>query len=206
MNKTQDNLILLNCIFITALVISNVIAVKVISVFGLITSAATFCYPMTFLITDIIGEIWGRQEANKTVSRGIICQVISTILIFSGILLPPADFMKDYQEIYKQVLGGSSRLVFASLVAFSISQLNDIFFFHKISNLTKGNKKWLRNNISTFISQTLDTSIFVTIGFWGIVPNILVMIIGQLIIKWAWALFDTPFFYYFTRGWKATSE
>lgn len=199
MKKTERNLTLLNCVFVTSLVISNIVAGKVIDVFGLIVPAAVVAYPLTFLCTDVIGEIWGKEEANRTVKRGILMQLFSLLLITIAIALPSASFATEYSSNLKVVLGQNVRFVLASLTAYILAQSNDVFIFHKLKERFNGKHKWLRNNASTMLSQLIDTSIFITIGFWGTVPNLLVMIISQYVVKFFLALADTPFFYLLTR-------
>jgi len=204
MKKNIKNLIILNCIFVVCLIVANIVACKVVAFWVFTVPAAIVSYPMTYLMTDIIGEIWGRDEANRTVKVGIICQIISLVLIGLAILLPVAPYA-DNQEMFKAILGNSFRVVFASLVGYLVSQTWDVWVFHKIRNWyinkhgsTKGGK-WIWNNVGTMTAQILDTAIFITIAFYGIVPNILNMIVSQYIIKFIFAVCDTPFFYYFTR-------
>ncbi|WP_077725596.1 queuosine precursor transporter [Clostridioides difficile] len=197
--RTERNLTLLNCIFVTSLVVSNIVAGKVIDIFGLIVPAAVVAYPLTFLCTDIIGEIWGKEEANRTVKRGILMQLFSLLLITIAIALPSASFAQEYGNNLKVVLGQNVRFVLASLTAYILAQSNDVFIFHKLKNKFNGKHKWLRNNASTMLSQLIDTSIFITIGFWGTVPSILTMIMSQYVVKFCLALLDTPFFYLLTR-------
>lgn len=199
MNKT-DKLITLNCLFITSLIIANIIASKLVNIYGFIVPSAVVSYAFTFLCTDIIGELYGKEEANKTVKRGLIFQVFSTILILGAIKLPVAPFMKDYQDTFKSVLSGSFRMTVASLIGYVIAQANDVFIFHKLKEINKGRHKWIRNNLSTICSQFIDTSVFITIAFYGIVPNLWVVIYSQFLVKVILALIDTPFFYFFTRG------
>ncbi|SJT10601.1 Inner membrane protein yhhQ [Clostridioides difficile] len=199
MKRTERNLTLLNCIFVTSLVVSNIVAGKVIDIFGLIVPAAVVAYPLTFLCTDIIGEIWGKEEANRTVKRGILMQLFSLLLITIAIALPSASFAQEYGNNLKVVLGQNVRFVLASLTAYILAQSNDVFIFHKLKNKFNGKHKWLRNNASTMLSQLIDTSIFITIGFWGTVPSILTMIMSQYVVKFCLALLDTPFFYLLTR-------
>lgn len=199
MKKTERNLILLNCIFIVGLVISNIVAAKVISFWGLVAPAAIVIYPITFLITDIVGELWGREEANRTVRLGLICQVFSLLLIAAAIALPVAPFA-DNQAAFVAILGNTFRMVLASLAAYIAAQSWDVFVFHRLKeHKALGKHKWLRNNASTMTSQMIDTAIFITIGFYGVVPNIWVMVISQYIIKFVFALLDTPIFYALTR-------
>ena len=199
MRKTERNLILLNSIFVVGLVISNIVAAKVVSFWGLVAPAAIVIYPITFLITDIVGELWGRNEANRTVRLGLICQVFSLFLIAAAIALPVAPFA-DNQAAFVAILGNTFRMVLASLVAYMAAQSWDVFVFHRLKEHTAlGKHKWLRNNASTMSSQMIDTLIFITIGFYGVVPDIWVMVFSQYIIKFVFALIDTPIFYALTR-------
>jgi uncharacterized integral membrane protein (TIGR00697 family) len=198
MEKTNKNLLILNGIFITSLLIANVVSAKIVTFGGLVIPAAIVAYPLTFLMTDVIGEIWGKEQANETVKLGFICQLISLVLIGLAILLPVAPFA-DNQAEFKGIMAQSFRVVAASLVAYYCSQSWDVWVFHKIREKGTGNK-WLRNNLSTMTSQIIDTAIFITIAFIGTVPNIWVMIGSQYLIKCIYALLDTIPFYYLTRG------
>lgn len=199
MKKTQKNLVTINAVFIMSLLIANVVAGKVVDIFGLIVPAAVVAYGITFLCTDVINEIWGKEETNRAVKLGFIIQISSLGLILLAIALPPAVFAKDYNDMFKVVLGQNVRMVIASLIAYSISQAHDVVSFNFWKNKTKGKYKWLRNNMSTFVSQLIDTSIFITIAFYGVVPNLIWMILSQYIIKAIIAILDTPFFYFLTR-------
>lgn len=209
MKKTETNLIILNCLFITSLLVANVVASKVVTFWGLVVPAAIIAYPLTFLMTDVIGEIWGKDEANKTVKIGIVCQLASLLMIGIAILLPVAPFA-DNQAEFKSILGSSFRVVFASMIGYICSQSWDVWIFHKIRDFyikkhgsTKGGR-WIWNNASTMTSQIIDTAIFITIAFIGTVPNIWAMIFSQYLVKLVYALLDTPFFYLLTN--KKRSE
>lgn len=202
MKKTNDNLIAINAVFIMSLLIANVVAGKVVDLFGFIVPAAVVAYGITFLCTDVINEIWGKEEAQKTVKLGLKIQLASTALILLAIWLPPAVFAIDFNAAFKTVLNQNVRVVFASLTAYTISQAHDVISFNFWRNKTKGKHKWLRNNASTLVSQIIDTAIFITIAFWGMVPNLLWMIISQYVVKAIIALLDTPFFYLLTRNKK----
>lgn len=114
--------------------------------------------------------------------------------------LPIAPFAQDFQGNFTEVLGQSFRTVAASLLAYLVAQFNDVFIFHHLKKRFAGQHKWLRNNVSTMTSQMIDTILFITVAFWGIVPNLLMMIISQYIIKFVIALLDTPIFYLVTRS------
>ena len=193
-----------NGIFITSLLIANVVSSKIVSFWGLTVPAAIVAYPLTFLMTDVIGEIWGKEEANKTVLLGFICQCVSLILIALAILLPVVSFA-DNQAEFQLILGSSFRVVFASMIAYICSQSWDVWVFHKVRDLyiaihgSRIGGRWIWNNVSTMTSQIIDTGIFITIAFYGVVPDIFAMIISQYLVKLVYAVLDTVPFYLLTN-------
>ena len=218
MKTTTRNLSLLNMVFATSLVISNVVTAKLwatgVTLFGIPVTlpGAAVCYAITFLCTDVIGELWGKKEANITVVLGFICQVFASILILLTQYMPAAD--PAMQKSYEALLGQNWIFVIGSLVAYFVSQSWDVWFFHKIRNKyidkhgsTKGGR-WLWNNGSTMTSQIFDTIIFIGISFgigfgwfWNkaMWPTLGAMMIGQYAFKFILACLDTPFFYFLTR-------
>lgn len=218
MKKTNTNLVACAMVFAMALVISNVMATKTIQtgipLFGstILIPAAVICYPITFLMTDIIGEIWGKKEARDVVIFGFVCQLLSTIVIYLGQLFPAAD--PAVQSSYVTMLGANGVFFAASMIAYLCSQSWDVFVFHRIRNsvLAKNpdgfGRRWIWNNGSTMTSQIIDTALFITIAFgigfgwlfdpamWG---QLAAMIVGQYLVKLCLAALDTPFFYFFTR-------
>lgn len=218
MKKTNSNLIGINMVFVVSLVISNVVTAKLFStgimLFGnvLTLPGAAVCYAITFLATDVIGEIWGKKEANRTVRWGFIGQVLATLLIIMTQYLPAAD--PEAQAAYEKLLGQNWIFVIGSMVAYFASQSWDVFFFHKIRDKyiakhgdTKGGR-WIWNNGSTMTSQIIDTVLFIGISFgigfgWlfdrAMWPSLAAMMIGQYALKFILAAIDTPFFYLLTR-------
>lgn len=209
MRKTAETLNILTVIFIVSLVISNVLTGKVIdtglTLFGspVTIAGAIICYPICYLITDIVGELWGKREANKIVKYGFIGQALATAIIIITTYTPYID--AEMQTAYVKLLGQNWVFVVGSLSAYLISQFLDVHIFHKLKE--KSHKhKWVRNNASTMLSQFVDTAIFITIafgfGFGWIFDNqvaLVNMLIGQYLIKLIIAVFDTPFFYIFTK-------
>lgn len=194
-------LLIWQMVFITSLLTANVVTAKVVLLFGrLIVPAAVVAYAITFLSTDIINELYGKEKANEIVKVGFAAQVLAALLIYMASLLPVAPFMPEMQDSFLMVLGQNWRFVFASMIAYVVSQTHDVYLFNYWRKRTGGKHKWLRNNASTLVSQVLDTAIFITIAFWGQVPNLWQMILSQYLVKACLALLDTPFFYYFTDG------
>lgn len=218
MKKNETNLTILNVFFVVSLVISNVVTGKLIytgiSLFkGTVITlpGAGVCYAITFLVTDVIGELWGKKQADKTVAMGLIGQVFATILIIMTQFLPAAD--KEMQAAYEKILGQNWIFVIASLSGYLCSQLWDVWIFHKIRDrmiAKKGSNhcRWIWNNASTMTSQIIDTVVFISIAFglgfgWFFKKEmhvvLLSMLIGQYIFKFILACLDTPFFYLLTH-------
>jgi len=189
-------LVVLATLFTTCLIVANIIAVKLISIFGWVVPAGIIAYPLTFLFTDVIAELYGRRIASRVVWAGFGANILMVILIFGGKLLPPAAIWES-QPAYESILGMVPRIVLASMVAYLISQHYDVFAFHFWRKKTKGRFLWLRNNASTMVSQALDTGLFITIAFWGTVPTAVIteMLLTQYVIKLIIAACDTPFCY-----------
>jgi hypothetical protein len=193
-----NKLAVLQSLFVSGLVVSNIIAAKVIVIWKLVVPAAIIIYPFTFLITDIIGELYGKEEGNRTVWYGFLASIFAMVIIYAGMILPEAPFMEKQQSAYEILLGPNRRIVAASLLAYLCSQKHDVWAFHLWKKLTKGRYRWLRNNLSTMTSQLVDTVIFIGLAFWGTVPHLGKMILGQYLVKVLIALLDTPLFYAFT--------
>jgi uncharacterized integral membrane protein (TIGR00697 family) len=189
-------LAVLATLFVTCLITANIITVKLISVWGWVVPAGVIAYPLTFLFTDVITELYGRKVASKIVWLGFGASVLMVILVVGGRLLTPAAIWEG-QAAYDSVLGMVPRIVLASMIAYLASQHHDVFAFSFWRQKTKARFLWLRNNASTMVSQAVDTGLFITIAFWGTVPNsVLVnMLVTQYVIKLAIAALDTPFCY-----------
>ena len=196
--------------FTALIVIANVISSKIIFVgeigsVNLIGPAGVIVYASTFLITDIIGEIYGKEYSKKAVITGFFANIIAVIAILIAINWTPAPFLSnEFLNSFNKILGFAPRIVLASMIAYLISQTHDVYAFHFWKRKTKGRHLWLRNNASTIVSQAIDTAVFITIAFYGLVANevLLSMIFGQYVLKVFIALFDTPFIYIATLTWR----
>ncbi|MBS4022294.1 MAG: queuosine precursor transporter [Dethiobacter sp.] len=194
LSREEKIFLLLGCTFVVLLVVSNIIASKIITVAGLVGPAAVICYSLTFVLTDTITELWGKERTKFIVNVGFLVTIISAIFIRVAIAMPAAPFWPN-QESYSLILGSNLRIVFASLAAYIISQHHDIWAFGFWKKATRGKHLWVRNNLSTGTSQLLDTVIFITLAFYGTGAPLLTMIMGQYIIKLAIAGLDTPVVY-----------
>lgn len=181
-------------IMASLVVVANIIAGKIVTFGPFVVSAAVIAYASTFLITDILSEKWGKQEARKAVWAGFYANIVLVVAILIAINWPAAPFAKDFSEQFASVLGLVPRVVLASMVAYLLSQHHDIFAFHFWKDKMGGRYLWLRNNASTMVSQAIDTVLFITIAFYGVM-DIVPLIVGQYVIKLIIAALDTLFMY-----------
>jgi len=176
------------------IVMANIFAHKIV-VFGPFTvSAGVIVFSMTFFITDLLSEKFGKKYAYKAVWAGFFANLVLIISIYIVINWQPASYAIEISEMFTKVLALTPRITVASFIAYIISQNHDVWAYHFWKKKTKGKYLWFRNNMSTISSQFIDTIIFVTIAFYGVFP-ILPLIIGQWTVKLIIALIDTPFMY-----------
>jgi len=206
--------------FVVAIVLTNIIGVKLFLAFpeplpqGLFGEAVTLTtglltYPITFLLTDIVCEVWGRRRANLMVVTGFVMSLLSLVLIQVTLALPgsPAwaagnpnyGTVAEMQRAFESVFTLPGVLIFGSMTAYLVAQLMDVSLFHYWKRVTRGRHLWLRNNASTMTSQLVDTiivnSIFLGFGLglpWDVIGKI---IVAAYLCKVLIALLDTPFIY-----------
>jgi conserved hypothetical integral membrane protein len=182
-------------IIIANLLLVSVTAPKVGSAFGFVLSPQSIFYASIFLGTDLLSEFHGKKTALKAVWGGFIALIVLAILSQLSIMFTPIEPASAFGEAMNTTLGATWRIALASFVAYGISQNLDVWLFHFIKEKTGGKKLWLRNNLSTMISQFVDTIIFFPIAFFGVMPEIVQVMITAYIIKLIVAFFDTPFMY-----------
>jgi uncharacterized integral membrane protein (TIGR00697 family) len=190
-------LLYLNGIFVGLLILANIVAVKLFSIGNLaILPAAVIVYIFTYPIVDVIVEVYGKKEGRRTVQAGLITQILALVFIAITVHLPSAPVFKD-QQSFETILNGSFRVIVASLISYAISQNLDVFVFNKLKNRHGQKKLWLRNNASTMLSQLLDTTIFIAIAFYGMMPIAVLgsLIITQYIFKFLASIVNTPLVY-----------
>ncbi len=184
-------------LYISFITISNILAYKIASFdlgfTTLFASAGVITFSVTFLITDIVNEKFGRKETHKMIFIAFLTQIAITVFIWLAVSLPSAPFWNE-QEIFEKIFNFIPRILLASWVAFLISENLDAYLFSWFKKLTKGRYLWTRNIFSSLPSMAIDTIIFVFIAFYGVRP-ILPLFIGILVIKWLVGLVNIPFMY-----------
>jgi hypothetical protein len=190
-------------IFIASLVSSNLIFQKFFtwSPFGLYTfeiSVGILPYPITFLVTDLISELYGKKKADQVVISGLIAAIFVMGLILLADSLPHTEWSPVDSAAFNKVFGLFGPAVFASMVAYLTAQFIDIRMFHFWKRLTKGKHLWLRNNASTIVSQFVDTaSVLLLLCFANVLAweRFLPLLENGFLFKVLIALIDTPIIY-----------
>jgi uncharacterized integral membrane protein (TIGR00697 family) len=169
--------------------------------FGLYTfeiSVGILPYPITFLITDIISEIYGKRKANQIVTIGIFASFFSMLIVFISGMVPATDWSPISDTLFNKVFGATAIAVFASMLAYLFAQYIDIQIFHFWKRLTKGKHLWLRNNFSTFLSQFVDTfTVLILLCSFGKIEWKLFssLLLSGFLFKVLIAALDTPLLY-----------
>ena len=201
-NNFKDQLfIILSGIFVASLVTCNLIANKFVTVdLGFkvfIVSAGILPYPLTFLVTDLISELYGQKKANLVVFSGLVASIFVLIFLWLGGMFNAIPDSVVDDVTYNSVFRNAWRLIAASMVAYLVAQFIDVRIFHFWKRLTNGKHLWLRNNASTIASQLVDTTLVICILFIGVWSSnqIFSAIIDGWLFKMLMACIDTPIIY-----------
>jgi uncharacterized integral membrane protein (TIGR00697 family) len=198
-------LIILTASFIAALMLANIVAIKIVDLGFAAVTAGIFIYPITFIISDTIAEIWGRRVAQQAIWIALVINACMVGVFALVIQMPSAIFFENQKEL-EIILGAVPRIVLASLVAFSISQNIDVYLFTKLRAKTAGKHLWLRTNVSTITCQLVDTIVFFVVAFIGIMPlmEMAAATATELGVKVAMSVIGTPIVYLLVKWARGT--
>ena len=165
---------LLGALFIAALITCNLIANKFLTVdlgfYSFTLSAGVLPYPITFLITDILSELYGRKRTTHVVLSGLVASIFVLFILWLGAQFPATDNSPISDVQYNGVFQKAPKVIGASMLAYIVAQLIDVRLFHFWKKITGGKKLWIRNNFSTMLSQLVDTVLVVIVLFIGTEP------------------------------------
>lgn len=181
------------------MIINNIVVLKITKIGGVAVDIGIIVMSGMYLITDVVNENYNKTEARKIAFIGFVMAIITQAVIYITYLLPALDESNQFNQVFD--LG--PRVIAASLITFLISQFIDIELFDKLKrNIPK--QKWIRNNVSTIISRTIDTAIFYNLLFIGVMPyeNILSIMLPIFPLNIVLSLLDTPIFYLLTKNKK----
>ncbi len=187
-------LLVITAIFVTCLITANIIAVKLIVIFGHVLPAAIIIFPISYIIGDILTEVYGYRYARAIIWLGFLCNLIAVAAIWAAGLIPAASFWET-QDSYDAILGYSPRLLVASFAAYLVGELANSSLLAKMKILTKGRWLWTRTIGSTIVGQGIDSMVFITIAFSGGDAPIVTLILTQWIAKVGYEIALTPLTY-----------
>ena len=188
----------ISCIalFITCLLTANIIASKLIVVGGIVVTAGIVIFPLSYVVSDVLTEVWGYAAARRAIWLGFACNAVMVAAVWVGGALPPAPFWTG-ETAYHEIFGHTPRLLLASFVAYLVGEFANAFVLARLKVATQGRWLWVRTIGSTVVGQAIDTGVFVTIAFAGTVPaSVLVAIMGgQYLVKVLYEAAATPLTY-----------
>jgi len=194
-----------------SVIVANIQVVQTVKLFGLAATLGNIVYATSFLVTDILSENYGKQEAKKAVWIGFFSLISMTLLMNLALYFKPLEgdeFALIAHDATATIFKLMPRIAVASLAAYLLSQRHDVWAFHLWKkHFHKENQLWLRNNLSTMVSQLIDSFVFVLIAFYGVFETaiLLEIFITTYLLKWIVATADTPFVYWGRRIYRKGS-
>jgi uncharacterized integral membrane protein (TIGR00697 family) len=188
--------VIIVALFVTCLITANITAVKLVNLFGFILPAAILIFPLSYIIGDVLTEVYGYGQARRVIWLGFFCNFITVLAIWMGQVLPAASFWHG-QEAYQRILGYTPRLLFASFVAYLAGEFANSFVLAKMKIATGGRRLWMRTIGSTLVGQGLDSLVFITLAFVGTIPvtALVLAIVTQWLAKCIYEAAVTPLTY-----------
>jgi uncharacterized integral membrane protein (TIGR00697 family) len=187
---------LVTAAFVTCLITSNIIAVKIIDVAGVVVPAAVVIFPLSYLFGDILTEVYGYAKSRQVIWIGFGCNALAVLAMWIGGRLPPAVFW-DGQAAYQRILGSTPRLLLASFLAYLVGEFLNSFVLARMKIATRGRWLWTRTIGSTLVGQGADSLIFVVVAFAGSIPSADLgrVVLAQWLVKSAYETIATPLTY-----------
>lgn len=224
-NKVSDNpsknrvffdtpLMIVTGLFITLYLVSNVMAVKIISIFGFVYfDAGTITFPFAYMLGDVLTEIWGYRVSRRVIYLSLLCNIILVVCTNIGIWLPSPPYLDETAQAYNHIFAAVPRIVIGSLTGFLLGELSNAYVMDRMKRWSQGKHMWIRTIGSSMVGHMSDSVPFVIIAFWGIVSTeeLIKMIMLQYVLKLGIeALAGTPMAYlvvnrlkrYYTQKWK----
>ena len=195
MKKTVSVLFMFaGILFAICLLISNILATKIIMVGSWAAPAGVLIFPIAYIINDVIVEVWGYQKARLIIWSGFAVNLLAVLFFTLAIVVPAAPFWKN-QDAFSTILGSTPRIIVASLLAYLIGSFLNAFVMSKVKVLMKGKDFSVRAILSTLVGEAADSMIFITIAFAGSFPSsvLLGMIVTQACIKTVYEIVILPF-------------
>jgi uncharacterized integral membrane protein (TIGR00697 family) len=191
--KCSHLFLYLSVAFVVCLLLSNLITGQLVQVFGMVFTAGLLIFPITYILGDVFTEVYGFSSSRRVIWIGFVCNFIAVLIYLGTLALPSPEFWED-QHAYVTVLGTSSRIFIASVVAYLFGSFLNAIIISKIKVAMSGKWLWCRTILSSLVGHAFDTVIFITIAFWGIydAPVIWQMFFAEYIWKMGYEILLTP--------------
>jgi queuosine precursor transporter len=190
-------LVVVTALFVTSLLTANIIAVKLVALGDLVVPAGVVIFPLSYIFGDVLTEVYGYRQARRVIWLGFLCNLLMVAAIWVGGLLPAAGFW-DGQAAYERILGFTPRLLAASFAAYLVGEFANSYVLARLKMATRGRWLWTRTIGSTLVGQGLDSAVFITLAFAGVMPTadaLLSAIFTQWLLKSAYEIVVTPLTY-----------
>ena len=183
-------------LFVTALITANIVAVKLIDVAGMVLPAAIIVFPVSYIIGDVLTEVYGFRQARRVIWLGFACNLLAVVVIWLAGVLPAAGFW-DGQPAFERILGQAPRILVASFAAYLVGEFANSAVLARMKVATEGRFLWARTIGSTVVGQGLDSTVFMTVAFAGIIPaeGLATAVVTQWLVKTAYEAAATPLTY-----------
>lgn len=224
-NKVSDNplknrtyfdtpLMIVTALFVTLYLVSNVMAVKIISIAGLFYfDAGTITFPFAYMLGDVLTEVWGYRTSRRVIFLSLFCNVVLVVSTGIGVLLHSPDYLAETENAYNHIFSHVPRIVVASMVGYLLGELSNAYIMERMKKWTRGHHMWTRTIGSSMVGYIFDSVPFVLIAFLGVVSfeDMIKMIVLQYLLKLVIeVLTGTPMAYiavrwinkYYDRKWK----
>lgn len=194
-------------LFTTALVTANIVAVKLVDVGGLVLPAAVIVFPLSYILGDVLTEVYGYRQARRVIWLGFVSNLLAVLAIAAAGALPPAPFWAENQPAFDRILGATPRILVASFLAYLVGEFANAVVLARMKVATEGRWLWSRTIGSTLIGQGLDSLVFMSVAFWGVIPQeaLATAILTQWLAKCAYEALATPLTY-LVVGWLKRVE
>jgi uncharacterized integral membrane protein (TIGR00697 family) len=194
-------------LFVTALITANITAVKLVGFFGLVLPAAVIIFPVSYILGDILTEVYGYRAARRVIWLGFFCNLLAVAAIYLGGLLPAAPVFEAQAE-YERILGYTPRLLAASFLAYLVGEFANSIVLARMKVATNGRFLWSRTIGSTLVGQGLDSLVFIVFAFAGTIPAsvLLAAVVTQWLFKSAYEALVTPITYFIVNRLKRAED
>jgi len=194
-------------LFVTTLITANITAVKLVGFFGLVLPAAVIVFPISYILGDVLTEVYGYRAARRVIWLGFFCNLLAVAAIYLGGILPAAPVF-EAQAAYERILGYTPRLLAASFLAYLVGEFANAIVLARMKVATNGRFLWSRTIGSTLVGQGLDSLVFIVLAFAGTIPTsaLLAAVVTQWLFKSAYEALATPITYFVVNRLKRAED